>query len=294
MTRKARPDRPANRGRRGRVRRGRAGAGALLAALALTGAGCLPVAPRQVAYGDADTPLMTRDVEVQTRAAYYTAAPDCAFVLPATRAFGNVARARRVEDALAAHFALRLGHVVPADRVRAAARALAVDPAEPDHRAILARNLGCPAVLKAAPHGGGDLYAGVWSQARVGLAVQLRRAGDDALLWRARHVATRSAGGVPLSPLAAAGELVTTAGFHADPELTPSLLHDAARRLASALPALPTAAGASAPSSRAAISPPSRGPGVSARLTQSGSPTPARIPTPAHVPAPDPARGAIE
>jgi hypothetical protein len=246
----------------------------LLGLLALSGQACMPVATRQVDYGASGPALVSRDVEVETRAAYYDSAPACAFVRLPRGAFGSTAWQRQVAGALAAHFGPRLGRVVPAHQVRAAARSLALDPARPGHRARLARQLACPAVLQAKPFGGGDLHAGVWTQARVGLAVELRRAGDDALLWRARHVATRSAGGLPLSPLAAAGEVLTTAAFHADPELPPSLLHDATRRLAAALPALPRRVG---PAARA-VPDDLRGPSLrsanSARVQPSRSPSP--------------------
>jgi hypothetical protein len=235
-----------------------AGAG-LLALLALGVQACVPMAPRHVGYGEGRPTLVSRDVEVETREAYYASAPGCAYVHLPADAFGPAERRQRVAGALTAHFGPRLGRVVPADRVRAAARALALDPARPGHRVRLARHLDCPAVLRGAPFGGGDLYAGVWSQARVGLAVELRRAADDALLWRARHVATRSAGGLPLSPLAAAGEAVATAAFQVDPEVPASLLHDAARRLAAALPPLPEGA-------RDRVSAPSRTHSQSARL----------------------------
>ena len=199
----------------------------------------MPVAPRQVGYGEAAPSLIGRDVEVETRAAYYDTAPACAFAFLPTGAFGGQARRQQVAEALAAHFGPRLGSVVPAQQVRLAERALALDATRAEHRGHLGRHLRCPAVLHAEPFGSGDLYAGVWTQARVGLALELRQADGGQLLWRARHIATRNAGGLPLSPLGAAGEAVAAAAFQADPEVPASLLHDAVRRLAAALPPVP-------------------------------------------------------
>jgi len=220
-------------------RRPRRLAAALLTLLALGAQACVPVAPRLVGYGEARPTLFGRDIEVETRAAYYDSPPTCALIDLPPGAFADPAHDRQVAAALAAHFGARLGSVITVQQVRQAARDLALDPARADHRARLARHLRCPTVLRAEPYGGRDVYAGVWTQARVGLAVELRRAADDTLLWRARHVATRSAGGLPLSPLGAAGEAVAAATFQADPELPASLLHDATRRLAAGLPSFP-------------------------------------------------------
>jgi hypothetical protein len=239
-------------------------------------AACLPQAPRQVNYGEARPSLWGRDVEVETRPAYFALAPACALVQPAGRRFASGETGRLVEDALAAHFAGRFRRVVPAAQVTAAARRLALDPARPAHRRHLARHFACPGVLDARPHGADGVYAGVWTQRRVGLQVTLLDARDGSLLWRARHVATHSEGGLPVSPLGAVAELVMTTGFHADPEVPVSLLHDATRRIAATLPALPHPPGAA----------PAR-PARPERAVSRERPGSATIPRVAHPRAPD-------
>lgn len=239
-------------------------------------AACLPQAPRQVSYGEARPTLWGRDVEVETRPAYFAVAPACALVQPVGRRFAAVETGRLVEEALAAHFAARFRRVVPAAQVTAAAHRLALDPARPAHRRHLARQFACPGVLEARPYGADGVYAAVWTQRRVGLAVTLLDARDGTLLWRARHVATHSEGGLPVSPLGAVAELMMTTGFHADPEVPVSLLHDAGRRIAAALPALPQRRGATPD-----------GAGSSDRAVSRDRPGSATIPQVAHPRVPD-------
>ena len=76
----------------------------------------------------------------------------------------------------------------------------------------------------------------VWSQVGVGLELQLRRSEDDRLLWRARHKARRSEGGLSLSPIGILVDTVFSSRFAADREVAESLADDAVRRMVFPLP----------------------------------------------------------
>lgn len=56
------------------------------------------------------------------------------------------------------------------------------------------------------------------------------------LLWRARHIAERSEGGIPFSPLSVVVDGITSARFAADREIVDSVVDDAVRRIVASLP----------------------------------------------------------
>ena len=76
----------------------------------------------------------------------------------------------------------------------------------------------------------------VWARRGFGLQVTLTRAGDETVLWKARHLAMRADGGVPLSPVSAALAGFNAARFHADTDMEESLADDVVRRIAASLP----------------------------------------------------------
>ena len=62
------------------------------------------------------------------------------------------------------------------------------------------------------------------------------RATDGHVLWRARHIANRSDGGIPLSPIGIAVDAFSSAQFSSDREIAESVVDDAVRRLVRSLP----------------------------------------------------------
>jgi hypothetical protein len=62
------------------------------------------------------------------------------------------------------------------------------------------------------------------------------RAADGHVLWKARHIADRSDGGLPLSPIGIAVDTFTSAQFSSDREISESVVDDAVRRLVRSLP----------------------------------------------------------
>lgn len=208
---------------------------ALLLLLGLA-AGCAPPKPQAVAYGQAAEQPFARDVEVAVSDGFYRDPPRCAVVLPLAGDVRDRMTAHEVESAVAQHLHARLSRVIGPEGRQAAARRLAIDPTHPADQRVLAQALDCPHVVVVRPYGAADVNVIVWSQARLGLELELRRAGEKEALWRARHVATRSEGGLPVSPLSAVGEALFTARFRMDPELAPSLLSDALRRIVATLP----------------------------------------------------------
>ena len=62
------------------------------------------------------------------------------------------------------------------------------------------------------------------------------RAADGHVLWRARHIADRSGGGLPVSPIGIVIDTYSSAQFSSDREIAESVVDDALRRLVRSLP----------------------------------------------------------
>ena len=177
-----------------------------------------------------------RTVEYQVARNLYQDPPDCAAVLPFEAKGDAARRALAVEQAVARHLSLRVGRVIgPRERDRWV-RSLAVDLNRPEGRRAFADGARCSHFVRVRPWGEGGMFAFVWSRSAVGLEITMTRATDDALAWRARHVATRSEGGLPLSPFSAAYNLLSVSQFESDGDVPLSLVDDAVRRMAETLP----------------------------------------------------------
>jgi len=143
---------------------------------------------------------------------------------------------RGVERALARYLFEKVDRVVgPVARDRVAVLQ-GVDARSSDGIKIILRHFRCDYVIRSTPIGDSGVYALVWAQARVGLQVQLEHGRRGTVLWRARHVATRSDGGIPLSPLGVVSNMFWAARLKSDGEQFKSLADDAARRIMRTFP----------------------------------------------------------
>ena len=123
------------------------------------------------------------------------------------------------------------------------ARRMACDLVRSEDRLALAEALDCDTIVVTELTGADHSFLLVWSEVRIGLDVRLVRIRDQRVLWRGRHVADRSAGGLPLSPLGIAAQAFSSVRFSSDPEVWHSVLDDAVRRIVSTLPDARTIAG---------------------------------------------------
>ena len=175
-------------------------------------------------------------VEFEVTGAFYQEPPACAVVMPFAGSGPDDPRAPVVEESLTRQLSTHLAFVAGPRARERWVRDLAVDLANPRDRKALARASGCGFFVESAPWGYGPVFALFWTQERVGLETRLVRARDGALLWKARHVATRSEGGVPLSPLSALYNILAVGDFKADGDVPVSLVDDATRRMVQTLP----------------------------------------------------------
>lgn len=198
-------------------------------------AGCMATSYGPYTEAPADPSFLERRVAFQVDRAFYKDPPSCATILPLRRA-PSARLATMIESALARHLSQRLPRVIGPPERRRRARRLAVDLSHPEDRRAFARAADCPAFVQGTLYQAIDDYAVVWARRGFGLQVTLTRAGDETVLWQARHLAMRADGGVPLSPVSAALAGFNAARFHADTDMEESLADDVVRRIAASLP----------------------------------------------------------
>lgn len=195
---------------------------------------------RYIRYqGEKGSPdMFSRQVEFNVSKSFYRDPPDCVVVVPSSTAGKGQgdSRSRVVEDALARQLSGKVNRVIGPNERDRFVRRLALDLSRPGDGRVLARQARCGFFVWAKPWGGGSLYALVWTQTRVGLELVMTRAGGDDSLWQARHVATRSDGGFPLSPFSIASNAFMAARLNADGDVPLSLIDDALRRMIHTLP----------------------------------------------------------
>lgn len=210
----------------------------LLTAVLIAGFAAACSQTRYTRYDEAaeQTNPFDRQVEFELTRHFYDDPPRCVVVMPFLVDGKRHPKAEVIETALARHLSGKVERVMgPRARDRAA-RSLAVDLTTETGRSAFARSARCGFQLEAEPWGGESMYAVFWTQSRIGLQVQMTRVEDQTLIWRARHVAKRSEGGLPLSPLSAVYNLFTATEFRADGDVDLSLADDAARRICKTFP----------------------------------------------------------
>lgn len=205
----------------------------LLILTALSLSACGPTRYTDYASREQSVPVFERSVAVQVGSAFYRPLPDCAVVLPAAGRMTPPLR-RAIEETLYRHLVTKIPNVVgPKERARKA-RSLAVDLRRPDGRAVFARAVGCPVMVEARVWNSSDDFALVWSRKSLDLEVVMVR--GETLLWKARHDAGRSDGGLPLSPLSAPIAIARASSLYGDNDAMISLVDDTVRRIVVSLP----------------------------------------------------------
>lgn len=210
--------------------------GAMIVAVVLVTSGCAETSYVVFEAAEADSRLMGRVVEVEIDREYYEDYPDCVLVMPPSAAPGLERIAGLVEAALSTALTRKLKRVVGAVERDLVARRMAVDLSYPNDREALLRALECETFVTTEISGPGNAYYLVWSEFRIGLEMRLLRARDRRLLWHAQHVADRSGGGLPLSPIGVIVEAFSSTRFLVDPDVTDSVVDDAVRRIVASLP----------------------------------------------------------
>ena len=182
----------------------------------------------------AGVPLRTVAVEVDD--AYFSDFPDCTIIMPTRTAAGLENFKPLVEEALGHHMTKKVSRVVGRTERDLRARQASLEVGRTKDRKGLAEATGCKTLLYSRVIGPGHTNLVVWSQIQIGLEVVMLRAADGHVLWRARHIADRSEGGLPFSPIGIVIDTYSSAQFSSDREIAESVVDDALRRLVRSLP----------------------------------------------------------
>jgi hypothetical protein len=177
-----------------------------------------------------------RTVAVKVDDAYFSDFPDCTIIMPTRTAAGLEFFKPLVEEALGHHMTKKVSRVIGGTERDIRARRAALEVGRTEDRKELAEATGCKTLLYSRVVGPGHTYLVVWSQVQIGLEVVMLRAADGHVLWKARHIADRSDGGLPLSPIGLAVDTYSSTQFSSDREIAVSVVDDAVRRLVRSLP----------------------------------------------------------
>jgi len=179
---------------------------------------------------------LSRTVYFRIDREFYLDFPNCVMVMRTTTAEDRAHSAQLVEAALARHLAMKVSRVIGPLQRDITARDMGADLSRPEDRRALAKSLQCPALVFADVVSHDLTYVVVYSEISIGLDIRMERTADARVLWRARHVADRSKGGLPLSPVGALIDGFISTRFASDREVTDSVVDDAVRRLVATLP----------------------------------------------------------
>ena len=182
-----------------------------------------------------DFPMRTVAYEIDR--SFYDRFPDCVLILPPEPRDGITKDLSTIiEHALARHLGRRFERIVDRLERRNAIERYGIDIFDPSERRTLAKKLDCDTYIHTQilnPHMD---YLLVWSQMGIDLDLRLKRVENDYLLWRARHKARRSEGGLPFSPGGLITGTIFSSRFAADREIALGLADDAIRRMVTPLP----------------------------------------------------------
>lgn len=184
-----------------------------------------------------------RTVQYELSDQYYSHAPRCITILDMVDPKQKLhPQSEILEAAFARHLHAKVDKVIgPLDR-KAITRKMVVDLSHPQDRKLYARNMRCGYFLSLRALDDEGDYLFFWNREAVGAEAILTSTNDQEVLWKARHVADRQDGGVPLSPISAAISLFEASSLSTDGDVNHSLSDDLARRILETLPGLRTTA----------------------------------------------------
>jgi hypothetical protein len=176
-----------------------------------------------------------RTVNFYVNPAFREDPPRCVLVLP-SQGIGNPGFTGRIEKALVRHLSDNFLRVVSGSARDGAVTKLAFDMAIPADRRDFSQAINCDTVFEykiLKPRHANMLF---WSEIRIGLEARLIRQRDELELWKARHIARRSDGGVSFSPLGLAVNAYDANALSSDGDAVESVTEDLVRRLMKSMP----------------------------------------------------------
>ena len=175
----------------------------------------------------------TVDEEIRLQGADF---PDCTIVLPPNTGLGLEKFSPIVEETLVRHISRKMNRVIDAPERTILSRRNTLDLNHTEDLKTLSEISGCDTFLRSRIVGPGKTYLVVWSQVEIGIEVTMQRANDDKILWRARHIADRSEGGLPFSLIEFVIDAYSSVKFSTNREIAISVIDDTIRAITSSIP----------------------------------------------------------
>lgn len=161
--------------------------------------------------------------------------PDCIVVLP-LKGTGNSNFAGRIEKALVRHLSDNFPRVVGGQARDAAVTKLAFDMTISVDRRDFPLAINCDAIFEYKVFKPRHVNVVIWSEIMIGLEARLVRLRDGLELWKARHIARRSEGGLSFSPFDLAVNAYEATALSSDGDVVESVTEDLVRRLLKSMP----------------------------------------------------------
>jgi hypothetical protein len=183
------------------------------------------------------SPSSGRRVTYEVNDAYYRETFSCvAITSSGNPTLGTITS--DIEAGVARYARAYFDSVIGPVETRELERGLGVMLDNPDDLRWFADNQECELLIVWRLITFSSTYMLVWSEQQVGLYLELVRARDSHILWRAHHVARRSDGALPLSVLGAPVAAFQAGRFLGDPDVVASIIDDALRRTFLTLPVI--------------------------------------------------------
>ncbi len=177
----------------------------------------------------------SRTVHYQLNPDYKETPPRCVVIFPPYSNM-NQKLALGIEKSIVRHISEKVHRVISGKERNLNASLLAYDLKVPRDRKEFAGSESCESFLEFNIYQPKNSYMLVWSERRIGLEVKLFRQIDGVEIWKARHIARRSDGGLSFSPFGLAVSAYEANKFAMDEDITASISDDLVRRIVTTLP----------------------------------------------------------
>ncbi len=180
--------------------------------------------------------MQQNDVKISSSINYTRELSECVMVLP-IKAKGKLKPYQKsLETSLTRNVSLKFNRVISPSEIRNIAdKNMLILKFKKDLQTLRER-LDCHTIVSGRLVGPGERNLIFWSGHEVGIEITFPAVQSLKHLWQGRHITTRSSGGIPLSPLGAAGEIVEAQMMAFDDDVVNSVISDGVRKIMSHFP----------------------------------------------------------
>jgi hypothetical protein len=202
----------------------------------LISTGCMKTSYTNIENSNTSTTgLMDRQVSYWIDPRFHETFPRCVLVLMHSRD-----HERDINNLIMQAFERYLGEifetVIGFRKAKTLSRTLAIDFFNQKDRILLAKRAECKFYAEIDIENIEDQFALIWAKRSIKLSIKLTHATTGEIVFKAKHIAQRSNGGLPLSAIGVPISITQAAMVRGDPETFHSLADDAARRMLLPLP----------------------------------------------------------